>query len=65
MKEASTLLTQDILKLQGDGNYEVAKAYVEKWAVMTPQLEADLARLGAANISKDIYYKQGPTVLGL
>lgn len=65
MKEASTALTQDILKLQGDGDYEVAKAFVEKWTVETPQLKADLQRLADAGIPKDIYYEQGPAVLGL
>lgn len=65
MKEASTALTQDILKLQGDGDYEVAKAFVVKWAVETPQLKADLQRLADASIPKDIYYEQGPSVLGL
>lgn len=65
MKEASTALTQDILKIQGDGKYDIAKAFVTKWAVVTPQLQEDLDRLASANISKDIYYKQGPEVLGL
>lgn len=65
MVEASAALTQDILKIQGDGDYDVAKAFVEKWAVVTPQLQADLDRLADANIPKDIYYKQGPAVLGL
>ncbi len=65
MKEASTALTQDILKLQGDGDYEVAKAFVDKWAVVTPKLKEDLKRLADANIPKDIYYEQGPQVLGL
>ncbi len=65
MEEASTALTQDILKIQGDGDYEVAKAFVEKWAVVTPQLKADLQRLADASIPKDIYYEQGPKVLGL
>ena len=65
MKEASTALTQDILKIQGDGDYEVAKTFVKKWAVVTPQLQEDLDRLAAAGIPKDIYYEQGPSVMGL
>jgi len=65
MKEASTALTQDILKIQGDGDYEVAKAFVTKWAVVTPQLQEDLDRLAEAGIPKDIYYEQGPSVMGL
>lgn len=65
MKEASTALTQAILKIQGDGNYEVAKAFVDKYSVVGEQLKNDLARLDAQNIPKDIYYKQGAEVLGL
>ncbi len=65
MKEASASLTADILRVQGDGNYEAAKAYVEKWTVMSPQLKADLDRLAKAGIPKDVYYKQGPKMLGL
>jgi hypothetical protein len=65
MKEASTALTQDILKIQGDGDYEIAKAFVKKWAVVTPQLQEDLDRLASAGIPKDIYYEQGPSVMGL
>ena len=65
MQEASKALTIDIIGLQGDGNYEAAKAFVEKWSVIGPQLKADLQRLTDANIPKDIYYTQGPEVLGL
>ena len=65
MQEASKALTIDIIRLQGDGNYEAAKAFVEKWSVIGPQLQADLDRLTEANIPKDIYYTQGPKVLGL
>jgi hypothetical protein len=65
MQAASKALTIDIIGLQGDGNYEAAKAFVEKWSVIKPQLKADLQRLTDANIPKDIYYTQGPSVLGL
>ena len=65
MQAASKALTIDIIGLQGDGNYEAAKAFVEKWSVIGPQLKADLQRLTDANIPKDIYYTQGPDVLGL
>lgn len=65
MKTASKELTQAILKIQGDGDYEVAKAFVEKYSVVGEQLKSDLARLDTENIPKDIYYNQGPEVLGL
>lgn len=65
MQAAATSLTQDILKIQGDGNYDVAKAFVAKYSVMSDQLKADLAKLDGLNIPKDIVFKQGPQVLGL
>jgi len=65
MQEASKALTIDIIGLQGDGDYEAAKAFVEKWSVITPLLKADLQRLSDAGIPKDIYYTQGPRVMGI
>ena len=65
MQEASTELTQAILKIQGDGDYVVAKAFVDKYSVVGDQLKSDLARLDSENIPKDIYFLQGAEVLGL
>ncbi len=65
MKEASKALTIDILEVQGNGDYEAAKAFVLKWTNISPELTADLKRLSDAGIPKDIYYEQGPSVLGL
>jgi hypothetical protein len=65
MKEASTLLTQKILKMQGDGDYEAASEWIETEGIVTPQLQADLDRLNDAGIPSDIYFNQGPAVLGL
>lgn len=65
MKEASTLLTQKILKMQGDGDYDAATKWIETEGIVTPQLQADLDRLNDAGIPSDIYFNQGPAVLGL
>ena len=65
MKDASRLLTQKILKIQGDGDYEAAKKWIEKDGVIKPQLKKDLQRLNDAGIPSDIYFEQGPDVLGL
>ena len=65
MKIASTELTQKILKLQGDGDYETAKNWIETEGVVKPQLQADLERINDAGISVDIVFTQGPEVLGL
>jgi hypothetical protein len=65
MKEASKLLTQKILKMQGDGDYEAAKAWVEKQGNIPEQLQADLDRVNDAGIPVDIVFEQGPKMLGL
>ena len=65
MKEASKLLTQKILKMQGDGNYEAAKAWIEKQGNIPAQLQSDLDRVNDAGIPVDIVFEQGPKVLGL
>ncbi len=65
MKTASTELTQKILKLQGDGDYETAKNWIETEGIVKPQLQADLERINDAGIPVDIIFTQGPEVLGL
>ena len=65
MKTASTELTQKILKLQGDGDYETAKSWIETEGIVKPQLQADLERINDAGIPVDIVFTQGPEVLGL
>jgi len=65
MKKASELLTQKILKLQGDGDYEGTKHWIDTEGVIKPKLKADLKRVNDAGIPSDIYFEQGPGVLGL
>ena len=65
MKDASKELTQKILKLQGDGNYEEAKAWIDLNGKISPQLQADLDRVNEKGIPVDIYFEQGPEVIGL
>jgi len=65
MKAASELLTQKILKIQGDGDYEEASRWIDTDGVVKPQLKADLERLNEAGIPSDIYFDQGPEVMGL
>ena len=55
-------LSGRILELQGDGNYEVAKAFVDKFGVVHPELQADLDRLTEAGIPVDITFEQGVEV---
>jgi hypothetical protein len=65
MQEAMESLMQKILHLQGQGDYNAAKAWVEADAIVPPQLQTDLDRLNSSNIPVDITFKQGPLQVGL
>ncbi len=65
MKAAVVSLVEKILTVQGDGDYETAKAWIESDGVMTEDLRAALDRVNAAGIPVDIVFKQGKEVLGL
>lgn len=63
MEEAIDSLSEKILTIQGDGDYEAAKAFVEKLGRLDEQLESDLTRIAAAGIPTDIVFEQGLAVL--
>jgi hypothetical protein len=65
MKKAVESLVGKILTLQGNGDYEAVKAWVESDGVMTESLRRDLDKVNAAGIPVDIVFKQGKEVLGL
>lgn len=65
MGEAIAGLSHDLLVLQGDGDYEGAKALTNSKGVISSQLQADLDRLTQANIPVDIVFNQGRAELGL
>jgi hypothetical protein len=65
MTEAMNALSEKILSLQGDGDYEGVKALVEKYGVINDGLQADLNRLNDAGIPVDVVFEQGKSVLGL
>jgi hypothetical protein len=65
VREASEALSEKILRLQGDGDYEGAKAFWEEMGVVGETLQADLDRLGEQGIPVDIVFEQGLEVLGL
>ena len=48
-----------ILKTQGEGDFEFAKKFREKYGVMSPELEKDIQRINEAGIPRDIRFKQG------
>ena len=52
-----------IITVQGDGNVEFAEKYRKENGNITPELQADLDRINAAGIPRDIRFVQGPEVL--
>jgi hypothetical protein len=59
MQEASRDLTQLILKIQGDGDYDAAKNLVKEKGIINADLQADLDKIDAAGIPVDIVFNQG------
>lgn len=63
MRDAMTALSQVILTLQGDGDYEAAAQLIRDKGVIGPGLQADLDRLSDLGIPVDIVFEQGMEVL--
>jgi hypothetical protein len=58
-------LSEKLLVLQGDGNYDKVDSFVAANGSIGAQLQADLDRLSEAGIPVDIVYEQGVAQLGL
>jgi hypothetical protein len=65
MRLATDSLSATILRLQGNGDYDGVKAYMQKYGAIDAQLQADLDRLSSAGIPVDVVFDQGTAVLGL
>ncbi|QOW23015.1 dipeptidyl-peptidase 3 family protein [Novilysobacter avium] len=65
MKPAVDALSAKILTLQGDGDYAGARAFLDQYGKIGPQLQSDLDRIARKNIPVDIVFKQGREVLGM
>ncbi|WOH39090.1 Zn-dependent hydrolase [Thalassotalea fonticola] len=65
MTKAIDSLSELILKLQGDGDYDGVGKLVADMGLIREDLAADLAKLEAASIPVDIVFKQGKMVLDL
>lgn len=63
MQAAMTAMSEKILRLQGDGDYDGVVAFLPKKGEMDATLAADLQRLASADIPTDIVFKQGIEVL--
>lgn len=65
MQEAMSSLSNLLLTLQGNGDYEGASRLTKEKGVIGPQLQADLDRLTEADIPVDIVFSQGLSELAL
>lgn len=64
-EEAMNSLSELILTLQGNGDYEAVAKLVEEKATIGEELQADLDRLEEKGIPVDIVFEQGIDVLGI
>lgn len=65
MKLAIAELSDQILRLQGDGDYEAARNFAEKMGFVGEILRADLERVNQRGIPTDIVFEQGIETLNL
>ena len=65
MRAAMNSLSEKILTLQGDGDYQGVGELFATMGNISPQLQQDLERLSQASIPVDITFRQGKQVLGL
>ncbi len=65
MQEAMNSLSELILKLQGDGDYQGVKLLVAEKAIIDKDLKDDLNRISKAGIPVDIVFEQGIKALDL
>lgn len=65
MTAATDSLSNKILTLQGDGDYEGVTRFVEQYGTVGKQLKQSLDRLSEQSIPVDVTFNQGLDVLGL
>jgi hypothetical protein len=65
MRAAVDAMAEQILRFQGDGNYDGVTRFMQEREALAPDLQGDLGRLASRRIPVDIVFEQGPAVLGL
>jgi hypothetical protein len=65
MRDAMISLSEMVLVIQGDGDYNSASELIKEKGFIREELQRDLDRISAAGIPRDIVFEQGPAVLGL
>ena len=61
--QAVDALSEVILTLQGDGDYQGVDDLMNEMGLVPPDLQADLDQLDALGIPRDIVFEQGWSVL--
>lgn len=64
-QSAMNSLSERILTLQGDGDYDGVGNLLDEMGIIGPALQHDLDRVSEAGIPRDIVFEQGVKVLGL
>ena len=64
-QKAMVKLVEKIMIIQGNGDYEAARKWIDEEGVVKPLLKADLDRINAADIPVDIVFNKGKNMLGL
>ena len=59
MGEAMNRLSETILTLQGNGDYDGVARLIDEYGQVGPELQGDLDRLAAAGIPVDVVFEQG------
>lgn len=65
MDGAIDALSEEILTLQGDGDYEATAELLDNYGGLTSHIQAGLDRVSEAGIPVDVVFEQGVEVLGL
>jgi len=65
MQNAMNELSRQIIIIQGNGDYEAAASMVEKYGMLTKELQDDLLRINNKGIPVDIIFYQGTNILGI
>jgi len=63
IREGVALLAEKLLRLQGDGDYEAAIAFLATADAVHEALREDLDRLASADIPRELIFRQGMDVL--
>lgn len=65
MEKAMSSLSELMLTIEGEGDFEKASKLIESMGNVSEQLQGDLDRIKGAGIPRDIVFEQGPEILGL